>query len=83
MKEEKEPKVKTFYTFDDRLTIKLLGQQKFILRHITALRKIYPAHQMNFSPILKNRNANGFHCFVNIIMEGEVSNEPKREEEGD
>jgi len=59
------------YAIEDRLVVKLIGKSDYILRFISDLRKLYSANSMNISPILKNRDAEGFHCFINIIMEGE------------
>ena len=59
------------YAIEDRLVVKLIGKDKYILRFISDLRTLYPANSMNMSPILKNRDAEGFHCFINIIMENE------------
>jgi hypothetical protein len=57
------------YSFEDRLVIKLIGKLEAIQRHIILLKRIYPPERLNFSPILKNRGADGFHCFINILME--------------
>jgi len=62
---------KTMYTFEDRLVVKLIGKSEHIFRFISLLKRIYSANSMNLSPILKNREAEGYHCFVNIIMEPE------------
>ena len=59
------------YAIEDRLVVKLIGKDKHILRFISDLRNLYPANALNMSPILKNRDAKGFHCFINIIMEKE------------
>ena len=67
----KKTETTTMYTFEDRLVVKLLGKSDHIFRFISLLKRIYPASSMNLSPILKNKNADGFHCFINIIMEPE------------
>lgn len=59
------------YTFEDRLVVKLIGKSEHIFRFISLLKRIYSASSMNLSPVLKNREAEGYHCFVNIIMESE------------
>ena len=70
-----EHETKKMYTFEDRLVVKLLGKSEHIIRFITLLKRIYPASSMNFSPILKNRQADGYHCFVNVMMEPEETKE--------
>lgn len=67
---EEETK-KSMYLLKDRLVVKLIGKSDHIIRFITLLKRIYPASSMNLSPILKNRNADGYHCFINVMMEPE------------
>jgi hypothetical protein len=52
-----------------RLVIKAIGELEQISAFIEDLRKIYPEHRMNFSPILRNNAAPGYHCFINLLMD--------------
>ena len=63
------------YGFHDRLVVKLLGRAEWITRFIYDVQKLYPAERMNFSPILKNKDADGYHCFINLIMDKPSPNE--------
>ena len=67
---EKREKVKS-YEFEDRLVVKLIGKVEWIQRFIFELNRIFTKDQLNFSPILKNRDATGYHCFINIFMDSD------------
>jgi len=60
-----------YFDFERRLVIKMLGKYEHIIQAISDLHKIYPKDRMNFSPILKNKEQTGYHCFVNIFMDYE------------
>lgn len=57
------------YGFCDRLVVKLIGKTEWIQRFISDIQKLYPADRITLSPILRNKDTDGFHCFVNILME--------------
>jgi hypothetical protein len=71
MMDRKEENKKPYYDYEQRLVIKILGKYENIVQAISDLHKIYPKERMNFSPILKNKDQDGYHCFVNILMDAD------------
>jgi hypothetical protein len=56
------------YPISKRLVIKAIGEADEILRFVEDIQKVYPGHCMNFSPIQKNKDTPGYHCFINLLM---------------
>ena len=54
----------------NRLFIKVAGNTtREIYQFIYSLQKIYPATSLTISPIIKNKDGIGFHCFINVLLE--------------
>lgn len=56
------------YPISKRLVVKAIGEIDQIARFVEDLQKVYSEYRMNFSPILKNSNAPGYHCFINLLL---------------
>jgi pyruvate-formate lyase-activating enzyme len=56
------------YPISKRLVLKAIGEADEILRFIEDIQKVYPGHCMNFSPVQKNKDTPGYHCFINLLM---------------
>jgi hypothetical protein len=54
--------------FENQLTLKILGKHENVIMAISELNRLYPKEKMNFSPIMKNKEQHGYHCFVNISL---------------
>jgi hypothetical protein len=65
---EKENHKPSAYPISKRLVIKAIGEIDQITHFIEDMQKIYPEDRMNFSPILRNSDAPGYHCFINLLM---------------
>lgn len=56
------------YPIKKRLVIKAIGGAEQILRFIDDIQKVYLGHRMNFSPVIRNKDTPGYHCFINLLM---------------
>lgn len=79
---EKHEQDKVLYLFSDRLVLKAIGHKTRILNFLALLRRLYRAEAINVSPLLRNKDAPGFHCFINILdtPSASVSSDDEKED---
>lgn len=77
-KEERREYYRThYYSYDDRLVLKVVGKRCYILRFLKDIHSLYPANAINVSPI-KSDNVNPTQTVYINIFYAQMDNAKKQ-----